>query len=225
MSLLNVSTGLRCCQHCLLSAILNLKAPPAQARVLAVLPCFQPTSTGEEGWLWFRFAQPFGLTRSGLAEHIGWRALTERYIREYLDWMDALHVKRATQYPRVTEEVDGIIDATQILIAKGYAYDLKGDVYYCVSRKPEYSELKHQSLDELRAGARVEIVCGKAQMRDLIQEAGRTYGICCQVLPPSVVCSRNGFFVAIMLIAQPVFASIKLIPPIEPGGVTNCVQC
>lgn len=96
------------------------------------------------------------IIQRSLAEHVDWRALTERYIREYLDWMDALNVKRATHYPRATEEVDGIIDAIQILIAKGYAYELKGDIYYRVSRKPEYGELKHQSLDELRAGARVE---------------------------------------------------------------------
>jgi cysteinyl-tRNA synthetase len=89
-------------------------------------------------------------------EQIDWRALTQRYIDDYLEWMDALNVKRATAYPRATEEMSAIIEAIAELIAKGYAYELKGDVYYRVMRKPEYGELKHQHIDELRAGARVE---------------------------------------------------------------------
>jgi len=96
------------------------------------------------------------IIQRSITEHVDWRSITERYIREYLDWMDALNVKRASHYPRATEEIDGIVEAVVTLIAKGYAYELKGDVYYRVSRKPEYGELKHQSLDELRAGARVE---------------------------------------------------------------------
>jgi len=70
--------------------------------------------------------------------------------------MDALNVKRATAFPRATEEMSAIIEAIADLITKGYAYELQGDVYYRVTRKPEYGELKHQSIDELRAGARVE---------------------------------------------------------------------
>jgi cysteinyl-tRNA synthetase len=91
------------------------------------------------------------------AEQVDWRVLTERYILQYLEWMDALNVKRATAYLRATEEMSTIIEAIADLITKGYAYELKGDVYYRISRKPEYGELKHQSIDELRAGARVEI--------------------------------------------------------------------
>jgi cysteinyl-tRNA synthetase len=90
------------------------------------------------------------------AEQINWRSLTERYILQYLEWMDALNVKRATAYPRATEEMSAIIEAIADLITKGYAYELQGDVYYRISRKLEYGELKHQSIDELRAGARVE---------------------------------------------------------------------
>ena len=90
------------------------------------------------------------------AEQIDWRSLTERYILQYLEWMDALNVKRATASPRATEEMSAIIEAIADLITKGYAYELQGDVYYRISRKLEYGELKHQSIDELRAGARVE---------------------------------------------------------------------
>ncbi len=80
--------------------------------------------------------------------------------------MDALNVKRATAYPRATEEISAIIEAIGELTAKGYAYESKGDVYYRVARKSEYGELKHQNLDELRAGARVEIGEDKENVLD-----------------------------------------------------------
>jgi len=90
------------------------------------------------------------------AEQIDWQHLTERYIHQNLEWMDALNVKRATAYLRATEEMSAIIEAIADLISKGYAYEMQGDVYYRIARKPEYGELKHQSIDELRAGARVQ---------------------------------------------------------------------
>ena len=90
------------------------------------------------------------------AEQIDWRSLTEHYLLQYLEWMDALNVKRATAYLRATEEMGAIIEAITELMTKGYAYELDGDVYYRITRKPKYGELKHQSIDELRAGARVE---------------------------------------------------------------------
>lgn len=92
-----------------------------------------------------------------LAEKVDWKIITERYINEYLEWMDALNVQRATFYPRATETLDEIIQSIQTLIDKGFAYESNGDVYYRVLKKPEYGELKHQSLDELRAGARIEV--------------------------------------------------------------------
>ena len=100
------------------------------------------------------------------AEQIDWRALTERYIQQYLEWMDALNVRRAAAYPRASEEISAIIEAITDLQARGYAYELRGDVYYRVARKPEYGELKHQSIDELRAGARVEKDEGKENVLD-----------------------------------------------------------
>lgn len=91
-------------------------------------------------------------------EKVDWKTITERYIKEYLDWMDALNVKRATVYPRATEEVDGIISAIEILIKKGNAYAASnGDVYFRALSQPHYGALKHQSPDELNAGARIDV--------------------------------------------------------------------
>ncbi len=108
------------------------------------------------------------ITRSQ-KENVAWQSLTERYIAEYLAWMDALNVKRATVYPRATQEINEIVSAIAGLVEKGYAYPAaNGDVYYEVARKADYGELKHQSLDELRSGARVEIDEDKKSPLDFV---------------------------------------------------------
>ncbi|HZU76327.1 MAG TPA: cysteine--tRNA ligase [Dehalococcoidia bacterium] len=84
-------------------------------------------------------------------------ALAEQYIAEYFRDMDELNIKRATVYPRATQEVPQIIAMVQGLIERGYAYQAGGDVFYRVRKKENYGELKHQDLDELLAGARIEI--------------------------------------------------------------------
>ncbi len=100
-------------------------------------------------------------------EQTDWRNITERYVAEYLEWMDALNVTRATVYPRATEDMPQIIAAVATLIDKGYAYLADNhDVYYRVLAKPEYGELKHQHLDELNAGARVEVGISKENNLD-----------------------------------------------------------
>jgi cysteinyl-tRNA synthetase len=100
-------------------------------------------------------------------ENVEWKSITERYIQEYLDWMDALNVKRATVYPRATEEVDGIVAAIQTLIEKGNAYHASnGDVYFRALSQPNYGALKHQSPDELNSGARIEVEEAKENALD-----------------------------------------------------------
>ncbi len=85
------------------------------------------------------------------------KELAERYIADYFREMDDLNVKRATVYPRATVEIPQIIAMVQGLIEKGYAYQAGGDVFFRVRKKAGYGALKHQSLDELVAGARIEI--------------------------------------------------------------------
>lgn len=105
------------------------------------------------------------IIKRALDENVPWQSITEKYVAEYLEWMDALNVERATVYPRATQEIAEIIGAIEKLVEKGYAYESQGDVYYRVLMKPEYGELKHQNLDELNAGARVEI--GEAKENNL----------------------------------------------------------
>jgi cysteinyl-tRNA synthetase len=103
-------------------------------------------------------------------------ALAEQYIAEYFRDMDELNIKRATVYPRATQEVPQIIAMVQGLIERGYAYQAGGDVFYRVRKKENYGELKHQDLDELLAGARIEIDEQKEFAGDFARAPGAPAG-------------------------------------------------
>jgi len=83
--------------------------------------------------------------------------IAERFIAAYFEDIAALGCKRANVHPRVTENIDIIIEFIERLIEKGYAYEVDGDVYYKTRNFADYGKLSHQSIDELRAGARIEI--------------------------------------------------------------------
>ena len=78
-------------------------------------------------------------------------------IREYIGAMSALNVVPAHEYPRATQEIDKIVEIIGGLIDRGYAYAVEGDVYFRVRRFDDYGKLSHRSVDDLQAGARVEI--------------------------------------------------------------------
>ena len=92
--------------------------------------------------------------------------LTEGYIREYFEDMDALGVQRAHEYPKATEMVPQIVEMVQGLIDKGFAYLADGDVYFRVTSVADYGKLSHRTLDGMMAGARVEVVAGKEHPMD-----------------------------------------------------------
>jgi len=83
--------------------------------------------------------------------------LADRYIKAYMEDMRALGCKKATVHPRVTENIDVIIKFIQELIAKGYAYEADGDVYFKTRKFSDYGKLSHQSIEDLKLGARIEI--------------------------------------------------------------------
>ncbi|WP_456272784.1 cysteine--tRNA ligase [Bacillus sp. AK031] len=82
--------------------------------------------------------------------------IAERFIEAYHEDTEALGCQRADVHPRVTESMDIIIDFIQALIEKGYAYESQGDVYYRTRKFEGYGKLSHQSIDELKVGARIE---------------------------------------------------------------------
>ncbi|KHF28944.1 Cysteine--tRNA ligase [Anoxybacillus sp. BCO1] len=83
--------------------------------------------------------------------------IAERFIEAYFEDITALGCKKADVHPRVTENIDTIIQFIEQLIEKGYAYEVEGDVYYRTRRFPDYGKLSHQSIDELKSGARIEV--------------------------------------------------------------------
>lgn len=83
--------------------------------------------------------------------------LAERYIDEYFADADALGITRADVHPRVSDHIPDIIVTIEGLIAKGFAYEIEGDVYYRVKAFKPYGRLSGRSLDDMMAGARVEV--------------------------------------------------------------------
>lgn len=90
-------------------------------------------------------------------EGVTWDTISNRYIASYFEVMDKLHIRRADKYPRVSEHMDEIIHMVQTLIDKGYAYVIDHDVYYSVEKFNDYGELSGRSLDDMMAGARIEV--------------------------------------------------------------------
>ncbi len=83
--------------------------------------------------------------------------LSERYIRDYFVDLDALGVKRADAYPRVSEKIPEIIEAVKSLVEKGAAYEAGGSVYLDVMKSGDYGKLSGQPIEDLLAGARVKV--------------------------------------------------------------------
>jgi cysteinyl-tRNA synthetase len=83
--------------------------------------------------------------------------LAVEYVERFFVDMDRLRLQRAHVYPRATHEIPGMIEMVQGLIAKGHAYEVEGDVYFRVASDPDYGKLSGRSLDDLQAGARIEI--------------------------------------------------------------------
>jgi len=84
-------------------------------------------------------------------------ALAEKYIAEYFKDADALNVRRADVHPRVSGHMPEIIAMIQALMDKGAAYRVAGDVYFDIGSFPAYGKLSGRSLEEMQAGARVEV--------------------------------------------------------------------
>jgi cysteinyl-tRNA synthetase len=83
--------------------------------------------------------------------------IAERFINAYFEDVQALGCKKADAHPRVTETMDLIVEFIGALIEKDYAYESGGDVYYRTKKFDEYGKLSHQSIEELKVGARIQI--------------------------------------------------------------------
>jgi cysteinyl-tRNA synthetase len=83
--------------------------------------------------------------------------IAERFINAYHEDVSALGCKKADAHPRVMESIDIIIEFISKLIEKDFAYESEGDVYFRTRKFEGYGKLSHQSVDDLRLGARIEV--------------------------------------------------------------------
>lgn len=83
--------------------------------------------------------------------------LAEKYIDEYDQHLKELNILEPTVRPRASEEIPAIIERVEKLVAKGFAYSVDGDVFFEVSRDPNYGKLSGRHLDDMQAGVRIEV--------------------------------------------------------------------
>ncbi len=90
--------------------------------------------------------------------HMDPLALSKMYIEHYFEDIDRLGVQRADAYPKASENIEQIIHMTQKILDHGYAYVAKdGSVYFEVDKVKDYGRLTGQRLEDMMAGARVEV--------------------------------------------------------------------
>lgn len=99
-------------------------------------------------------------------EGVGFSDISEKYIAEYKVDAGGLNVREATVHPKATENIDEIISIIETLVEKGYAYEAEGDVYFSPLKFKEYGKLSHQPLDDLMAGARINVGEKKKESMD-----------------------------------------------------------
>lgn len=83
--------------------------------------------------------------------------ISEKYIAEYKKDAHGLNVMDADVHPKVTESMDIIIGIVKTLVDKGFAYESNGDVYFRTTKFKEYGKLSHMPIEDLQAGARIDI--------------------------------------------------------------------
>ncbi|MGL6173517.1 MAG: cysteine--tRNA ligase [Cellulosilyticaceae bacterium] len=94
--------------------------------------------------------------------------LVSYYIEETLKDASNLNIEKATHHPRVTEEIENIIQMIQTLIEKKFAYEVSGTVYFDTEAFEGYGKLSKKVLDELEAGARIQVADEKKNPMDFV---------------------------------------------------------
>ncbi|MGH7360330.1 MAG: cysteine--tRNA ligase, partial [Candidatus Methylomirabilales bacterium] len=95
-----------------------------------------------------------------------WDVVADRYVREFQTDMARFELPQADDEPRATAHIPAMVALIERLLARGLAYVVEGDVYFRVRAHPGYGCLSHRNLDDLRAGARVEVDERKADPLD-----------------------------------------------------------
>ena len=85
------------------------------------------------------------------------KEFTDMFYNSFMTDLDSLNVIRASQYPRPSEHVDDMIELTQTLLEKGYAYEKLRSIYFDISRFKDYGKLSNVDLDKIKIGKTVDL--------------------------------------------------------------------
>ncbi|MGL4796493.1 MAG: cysteine--tRNA ligase [Paraclostridium sp.] len=94
--------------------------------------------------------------------------VADKYINEYFIDSDGLGIKRASVHPRVTDNINEIIEFIKELEEKGYAYAVNGEVYFDTQSFEGYGKLSKQNQEDLEAGSRIEVNTQKKHPMDFV---------------------------------------------------------
>lgn len=108
------------------------------------------------------------IIKKAIAEGVDSKVISERYIEEAKKDAEGLNVEPATKNPKVTEEMDGIIEMIKTLVDKGYAYEVNGSVFFDTKSFENYGKLSGKNIDDLEAGARIAIDETKKSPMDFV---------------------------------------------------------
>lgn len=96
------------------------------------------------------------IIKRALEEGVTFEEVARKYEAEFMEDIKKLGLKHADVTPRATEHIEGMIEVIAALVEKGYAYAADGDVYFSVEKFKGYGKLSGRTLEEMRAGERVE---------------------------------------------------------------------
>jgi len=108
------------------------------------------------------------IIKRAIDENVSAKEIADRFVAEALKDAEGLNVEPATKNPRVTEEMDHIIEMIEVLVKKGFAYEINGTVYFDTKAFKDYGKLSRKNIDELEAGARIEINKEKKNPMDFV---------------------------------------------------------
>jgi len=99
---------------------------------------------------------------------INTKELVDKYTESYFEVMDKLNVRRASDYPKATENIEGMVRWIGGLVDRGFAYILEDGVYFEVDKFKDYGKLSGRKKESLEAGARVEVDINKRDPLDFV---------------------------------------------------------
>lgn len=99
-------------------------------------------------------------------EGVSWQEIARKYEAAFKEDMEALGVLDPDHEPRATETIREMQEMIQCLVDRGYAYEAEGSVYFSIDQWNDYGKLSRRKIEEMQAGARVEVDTAKRNPLD-----------------------------------------------------------